>query len=111
MRNTKLPTIPPGIVLLDEFMRPMNIGQYELRDATGIPQSRISRMITGKRAITADSALRLGKFFDPSMGLPANHWPAAQDHHVDKMTRLLILRSIDVNSRRCCTNCRSQSFS
>lgn len=59
----KLNNIHPGEVLLEEFLIPMNISAYRLGKETFIPQTRISEIIKGKRRITADTALRLSKYF------------------------------------------------
>lgn len=55
--------IHPGEILLEEFLRPMGITQYRLAKDINVPQRRISEIVQGKRAITADTALRLGHFF------------------------------------------------
>ena len=59
----KLPNIHPGEILVEEFLKPMNISAYRLSKEIGIPQTRISQIIKGKRRITADTALRLSAFF------------------------------------------------
>ncbi|HEY0249564.1 MAG TPA: HigA family addiction module antitoxin [Gryllotalpicola sp.] len=53
----------PGEILLEEFLEPFGVTQYELAKRIGVDQARISRIIRGKQAITADTALRLGAFF------------------------------------------------
>ena len=55
--------IHPGIILREEFFEPLDITQLAAAKATGIPQSRLSEILAGRRAITADTALRLGQFF------------------------------------------------
>ena len=55
--------IHPGEVLLEEFLQPMGISQYRLAKDISVPQRRISEITQGKRSITADTALRLGRFF------------------------------------------------
>jgi len=55
--------IHPGEILLEEFLNPMGISQYRLAKDISVPQRRISEIVQGKRAITADTALRLGRFF------------------------------------------------
>ena len=55
--------IPPGEILLEEFLRPMKISQNKLAMDLRIPTPRINAIVNGKRAITADTALRLGKYF------------------------------------------------
>lgn len=71
----KLPNIHPGEVLLEEFLLPMDISQYRLAKDLNIPQTRISQIIKGKRRITADTALRLSKYF----GTSAKFWLGLQD--------------------------------
>ncbi|MAM53278.1 MAG: addiction module antidote protein, HigA family [Microbacterium sp.] len=53
----------PGEILLEEFLEPLGVSQYELAKRIGVDQSRISRIVRGRQAITADTALRLGAFF------------------------------------------------
>jgi addiction module HigA family antidote len=64
---TKIPNIHPGEVLLEEFLKPMGISAYRLSKDVGIPQTRTSQIIKGKRRITADTALRLAKYFGTSV--------------------------------------------
>ena len=64
----KLRNIHPGEVLLEEFLVPMGISQNALARAIGVPPRRINEIVLGKRAITADTALRLSAFFDTSEG-------------------------------------------
>ena len=73
--DEKLPNIHPGEILLKEFLEPMNISAYKLSKETGIPQTRISEIIHGRRRITADTALRLRSFF----GTSAEFWLGLQD--------------------------------
>lgn len=56
--------IHPGTILLQEFLQPMGISQYRLAKDTSVPPRRINEIIHGKRSITADTALRLGRFFN-----------------------------------------------
>ena len=59
----KLAPVHPGEVLLEEFLIPMGISQYRLAKDTNVPPRRINEIVHGKRAITADTALRLSRFF------------------------------------------------
>ena len=59
----KLPPITPGDILLDEILTPMGISQARLARDINVPPNRINQIINGKREITADTALRLGKYF------------------------------------------------
>ena len=68
--NKKLTPITPGDVLLEEFLRPMEISQNQLAKAINVPANRINQIINGKRELTADTALRLGKFF----GIEPEFW-------------------------------------
>jgi addiction module HigA family antidote len=62
----KLPPIHPGEILLEEFLRPMGISQYRLARSISVPPRRINEIVHGKRNITADTALRLSRFFGTS---------------------------------------------
>jgi antitoxin HigA-1 len=64
----RLPNIHPGEVLLEEFLEPMGISQNALARATGVPPRRINEIVLGKRALSADTALRLAAFFGTSEG-------------------------------------------
>ncbi len=66
--------ISPGELLKEEFLEPMNITQYRLAKEVGVPAGRIGQIVAGKRAITADTDLRLCKFF----GLSNGYWLRAQ---------------------------------
>lgn len=73
----KLPNIHPGSVLQEEFLLPMEITAYRLAKDIGIPQTRVSQIIKGERSITADTALRLSKYF----GNSAKFWLGLQDDY------------------------------
>jgi len=62
----KLNNIHPGEILEEEFLKPMGITAYKLSQAIGVPQTRTSQILKGRRRITADTALRLSKFFGTS---------------------------------------------
>lgn len=62
----KLPNIHPGEVLLEEFLAPMGVSQNALARSIGVPPRRINEIVLGKRAITADTALRLAHYFGTS---------------------------------------------
>ncbi|MEI6208805.1 MAG: HigA family addiction module antitoxin [Desulfuromonadales bacterium] len=65
MKSTKdISPIHPGEVLLEDFLIPLGITRYRLAKSIGVPQRRIDEICVGKRAITADTALRLARFFD-----------------------------------------------
>ena len=63
---SKLNNMHPGEILEEEFLKPMGITAYKLSQAIGVPQTRTSQIIKGRRRITADTALRLAKFFGTS---------------------------------------------
>lgn len=71
----KLKNIHPGEILQEEFLGPLNITAYRLSKDIGIPQTRISEIVKGNRRITADTALRLSKYF----GNSAKFWLGLQD--------------------------------
>ena len=66
-----IPPIHPGEILMEEFLEPLDVSQNRLAVAIGVPPRRINEIVHGKRAITADTALRLGKYFgiDPQFWL------------------------------------------
>lgn len=96
----KLKNIHPGEVLLEEFLDPLEITAYRLSKDTFIPQTRISQIIKGKRRITADTALRLSRFF----GTTAKFWLGLQnDYDLEEVSRkkdkeFEKIRSLDTNS-------------
>jgi addiction module HigA family antidote len=74
---TKLKPVTPGELLLEEFLKPMGISQYRLAKEIGVPAQRISEIVAGKRAVTADTDLRFCRFF----GLSNGYWLRAQAAH------------------------------
>jgi addiction module HigA family antidote len=73
----KLKPVTPGDLLLEEFLRPMDITKYRLAKEIGVPPQRIGEIVAGRRAITADTDLRLCRFF----GLSNGYWLRAQAAH------------------------------
>src|SRR6056297_2594417 len=73
----KLPNIHPGEILLEEFLGPLKVSQNALARAVGVPPRRINEIVLGKRAVTADTAVRLARAFGTSeqfwMGLQADY--------------------------------------
>ena len=63
MPKKRLPPVHPGEVLLEEFLKPMDLSQYRLAKDLAIPPRRINEIVHGKRSITADTALRLSRYF------------------------------------------------
>ena len=66
MAEDKLNPVHPGEVLLEEFLKPMGLSQNRLAIDTGVPARRINEIVLGKRRVTADTALRLARYFDMS---------------------------------------------
>jgi addiction module HigA family antidote len=80
MTEKKLPPVHPGEVLLEEFLKPMNLSQNRLALAIGVPARRINEIVLGKRSVSADTALRLARFF----GTSAQFWLGLQsDYDLD----------------------------
>ena len=73
----RLNPVTPGELLREEFLIPMAISQYRLAKEIGVPAQRISEIVAGKRAVTADTDLRLCRFF----GLSKGYWLRAQAAH------------------------------
>ena len=83
MAEKRQPPIHPGEILLEEFLKPMNISQYRLAKDINVPARRINEIVQGKRAISADTALRLSRYF----GLSERFWmnlQARYDLEVEK---------------------------
>jgi addiction module HigA family antidote len=90
-----LPPIPPGEILLEEFMKPLGVSQNRLARDIDAPVSRISGIVKGERAITADTALRLARFFDTSPEM----WMALQADHDLRLARSASGREIEKRVR------------
>jgi addiction module HigA family antidote len=73
----KLTPIHPGEILMEEFLKPMNISQYKLVKDISVPPRRINEIVHGQRAITPDTALRLSRFF----GLSERFWTNLQSRY------------------------------
>lgn len=67
-KKSKIAPVSPGEMLLEEFLKPMGLTQYRLAKEISVPQRRIGEILTGKRAVTADTDLRLCRFFKLSDG-------------------------------------------
>jgi addiction module HigA family antidote len=74
---SKIEPVTPGEILLEDFLKPMGLSQYRLAKEIGVPAQRISEIVAGKRSITADTDLRLSRFF----GLSNGYWLRAQAAH------------------------------
>lgn len=80
MKNKKLAPIHPGEVLQKEFLKPMGLSQNRLAIALRVPARRVNEIVLGKRGITADTALRLARYF----GMSAQFWLCLQmDYELD----------------------------
>ena len=77
MPRRKLPPVHPGEILREEFLMPLGISQYRLAKDIGVPPRRINEIVKGQRAITADTALRLGRYF----GIAPEFWLNLQTHY------------------------------
>src|SRR5215469_10205116 len=77
MKQVQLGRISPGEILENDYLKPMSITQYRLAKDIGVPPGRINQILKGRRAITADTALRLGLYFRMS----PEFWLNVQSHH------------------------------
>jgi antitoxin HigA-1 len=77
MMEEKLPPVHPGEILLEDFMKPLGITQYRLAKELRVYPRRVNEIVHGKRAITADTALRLARF----LGTSAEVWMNLQAHY------------------------------
>jgi len=87
-----LNNIHPGEILLEEFLKPMNISQNKLANAIGVPPRRINEIVLGKRTITADTALRLAKVFGNSV----QFWMGLQDEYEVREAMLSIKEQLEL---------------
>lgn len=87
----KLPPITPGEILAEEFLEPLGISQTRLARDLNVPPNRINQIINGKREITTDTALRLGKFF----GIEPEFWLNLQMRYNMKITKEIVGKKID----------------
>ena len=78
-----MPPIHPGEILLEEFLQPMHLSQYRLAKDIGVPARRINEIVHGKRAISADTALRLSRYF----GLSERFWLNLQSRYELEMAK------------------------
>jgi addiction module HigA family antidote len=77
MSVARIPPTHPGEILLEEFLKPLGVSQYALAKAIGVSPRRINEIVHGQRGITADTALRLARFFGTSAGF----WLNLQTRH------------------------------
>jgi addiction module HigA family antidote len=76
-KKVMLPPIHPGEILQLEFLKPMGLSQYALAKAIGVPPQRINAIVLGKRAVSAEKALRLGRYF----GMEPQFWLNLQSRY------------------------------
>lgn len=93
--NEFLDPIPPGEILYEEFMKPLGLSANQLARDIDVPPGRISEIINGKRAITADTALRLGKYFSVS----ADIWLNLQTDYDMRIARRKIWPAVEPRVR------------
>jgi len=86
-----LEPIHPGEILMEEFLRPMGISVSKLARDISVPAGRISQIVRGKRAVTADTALRLGKYF----GVSPETWLGLQSDYELRLTRRSVGKEIN----------------
>jgi len=93
----QLPNPHPGEILMEEFLKPMGLSQSALARAVGVPPRRINEIVLGKRAITADSDLRLARYFGVSDGfflqLQTDHDLMAQRRKIGPALKAIRLRA------------------
>ena len=77
MKTNKMPPVHPGEILMEEFLTPMGISQYRLARDISVPPRRINEIVHGTRSVTADTALRLGRYF----GVSPQFWLNLQSHY------------------------------
>ncbi|MBM4338225.1 MAG: HigA family addiction module antidote protein [Deltaproteobacteria bacterium] len=87
----KLPPVHPGEVLLEDFMKPLGLSQYRVAKDIGVPTLRISQIVRGRRSITADTALRLARYF----GTSASVWLRMQARYDLEMAESKIAKRIN----------------
>ncbi|MSP90104.1 MAG: addiction module antidote protein, HigA family [Alphaproteobacteria bacterium] len=86
-----MPPVHPGEILHEDFLKPMGISQYRLAKAISVPPRRINEIVKGRRSVTGDTALRLGRFFD----MDAQFWINAQAYYELETARDALGRRLD----------------
>ena len=89
-KRTKLTPVSPGEMLLEEFLKPMELSQYRLAKEIGVSQRRIGEIVAGKRAVTADTDLRLCRFF----GLSDGWWLRLQADYDTELTKDMLAKTL-----------------
>jgi antitoxin HigA-1 len=92
MKSKRLANITPGEVLEEDFLKPASLSQYRLAKDIGVPPRRINEIVKGERAITADTALRLGRYFSMSpqfwLNLQSNYDLEVEAEHLGRRLEL-----------------------
>ncbi|MBI2473284.1 HigA family addiction module antidote protein [Candidatus Uhrbacteria bacterium] len=97
MTSNQLFPIHPGEILLEEFLDPLHLSQYRLAKSINVPPRRINEIILGKRSVTADTALRLARYFKTS----PQFWMNLQSQYdLEKQSELLGREPINSNSQQ-----------
>ncbi len=87
----KMEPVHPGEILIEDFLRPLSISQYRLARDIGVPPRRINEIVHGTRALTANTALRLARYF----GTTAQFWLNLQSHYDLELERDRVGRQLD----------------
>ena len=91
MARRKFHPMHPGVVLAEDFLKGLEVSQYRLAKGIGVSSRRINEIVNGTRSITADTALRLGKFF----GMEAQIWMNLQSHYDLEVAKDAIAGKLD----------------
>jgi len=102
-----LSPITPGDVLIEEFLGPMGISQNQLAKDINVPANRISQLVHGKREISADTALRLGRYF----GIEPEFWLNLQVRYNMKIVKSKVGKKIEKEVKVHLSNMQGQNFS
>ncbi len=89
-----LPLIHPGEILLEEFLRPLDLSQYKLAHAINVPARRVNEIVHGTRAISPDTAVRLGRFFGTSAQFWMNLQTSYELRRIDREAGERIAREV-----------------
>ncbi len=89
------PPIHPGEILFEEFLKPMGISQYRLAKDIGVPAMRINKIVHGERGISADTALRLARYF----GMSVEFWTGIQTHYDTEMAKMSLADRLEKEVR------------
>jgi addiction module HigA family antidote len=81
-----IPPTHPGEILLEEFLKPMGISQYRLSKDIGVPAMRVNKIVRGERGISADTALRLARYF----GMSVEFWTGIQTHYDTEIAKIAL---------------------